>query len=66
MMTALLAARNILAGKDTYDLWRVNQDAEYHEHGERGAEESGRLIPRLLRRSTLPPPPKPHDGEGRP
>jgi protoporphyrinogen oxidase len=65
MMTALLAARNILSGNDTYDLWRVNQDAEYHEHGERGAEETGRLIPRLLRRSTIPPPPKPSAGEPR-
>jgi protoporphyrinogen oxidase len=59
MMTALLAARNALAGKDTYDLWKVNQDAEYHEAGERGAEETGRLIPRLLRRSTIPPPKPP-------
>ncbi|MGC9969753.1 MAG: NAD(P)/FAD-dependent oxidoreductase [Bryobacteraceae bacterium] len=31
MMTALLAARNILAGRELYDLWKVNQDAEYHE-----------------------------------
>jgi hypothetical protein len=31
MMTALLAARNILAGKELYDVWKVNQDAEYHE-----------------------------------
>ena len=29
MMTALLAARNIL-GKE-YDIWKVNTDAEYHE-----------------------------------
>jgi protoporphyrinogen oxidase len=34
MMTALLAARNILAGRPLYDVWRVNQDAEYHESGE--------------------------------
>ena len=31
MMTALLAARNILAGERRYDVWAVNQDAEYHE-----------------------------------
>ena len=37
MMTALLCARNILAGENRYDLWAVNQDAEYHEAGERGA-----------------------------
>ena len=55
MMTAMLAAKNILAGRDVFDPWRVNQDAEYHEEGDRGADETGRLIPRLLRRSTLPP-----------
>lgn len=33
MMTAILAAENILAGKQVYDLWKVNQDAEYHEEG---------------------------------
>ncbi len=33
MMTAMLAARNILAGERRYDLWKVNQDAEYHEEG---------------------------------
>lgn len=31
MMTALLAARNILAGHTRFDVWKVNQDAEYHE-----------------------------------
>ena len=30
MMTALLAARNIL-GLGQYDTWKVNTDAEYHE-----------------------------------
>jgi len=41
MMTALLAARNILAGERRYDVWAVNQDAEYHEEltaGEGSAE----------------------------
>jgi protoporphyrinogen oxidase len=38
MMTAMLVARNILAGKQLYDIWDVNQDAEYHEAGDRGAE----------------------------
>ncbi|HWP05884.1 MAG TPA: NAD(P)/FAD-dependent oxidoreductase [Polyangiaceae bacterium] len=57
MMTAMLAAKNVLAGHDVFDPWLVNQDAEYHEEGAAGAEESGRLIPRLLRRSTRPPPP---------
>jgi protoporphyrinogen oxidase len=45
MMTAMLAAKNIDAGEELYDLWNVNGDAEYHESGERGAEEGGRLIP---------------------
>ncbi len=31
MMTAMLCVENILAGKKIYDLWAVNQDAEYHE-----------------------------------
>ena len=33
MMTAMLCARNIMAGEKLYDLWQVNQDAEYHESG---------------------------------
>ena len=45
MMTAMLAAKNIDAGKNLYDLWNVNADAIYHEGGERGSEEGGRLIP---------------------
>jgi protoporphyrinogen oxidase len=36
MMTAMLAAQNIVAGANLYDLWRVNEDAEYHEAGESG------------------------------
>jgi protoporphyrinogen oxidase len=31
MMTAMLTAKNILAGRMVYDVWMVNQDAEYHE-----------------------------------
>src|SRR5690606_27652802 len=31
MMTAMLCAKNILAGRREYDLWRVNEDAQYHE-----------------------------------
>ena len=46
MMTALLAARNILAGERLYDVWAVNQDGEYHEAGQAGAEDlSGRSVP---------------------
>ncbi len=36
MMTALLTAKNILAGERRYDVWAVNQDAEYHEAGDAG------------------------------
>ena len=36
MITALLAARNILAGENRYDVWSVNEDGEYHEFGEVG------------------------------
>ncbi len=40
MMTAMLTAKNILAGTKLYDVWQVNQDAEYHEEGEAGAQTS--------------------------
>ncbi len=40
MMTAMLCVRNILAGARVYDLWRVNQDAEYHEAGTAGEQTS--------------------------
>ena len=46
MMTALLAARNIL-GLGQYDTWKVNTDAQYHEEGTEGAEEA-RAVPRKL------------------
>jgi len=36
MMTAMLAARNILAGTQIYDVWAVNEDGEYHESGQAG------------------------------
>ena len=38
MMTAMLTARNILAGQRKYDVWAVNQDAEYHESGSAGEQ----------------------------
>ncbi len=45
MMTALLAARNIL-GLGKYDTWKVNTDAEYHEEGGESASQStGRAVP---------------------
>ena len=38
MMTAMLTVENILAGARVYDTWCVNEDAEYHEAGDEGAE----------------------------
>ncbi len=38
MMTALLAARNIFAGENKYDVWSVNEDGEYHESGHAGEQ----------------------------
>src|SRR3984885_10085476 len=36
MMTAMLTAQNILAGSRRYDVWNVNEDAEYHAAGGSG------------------------------
>jgi protoporphyrinogen oxidase len=53
MMTAMLCAKNILAGETVYDLWQVNQDAEYHEAG-RAGEQAGatglRAVPERVKR----------------
>ena len=40
MMTAMLTARNIIAGARLYDVWNVNEDAEYHEAGESGVQDA--------------------------
>ena len=40
MMTAMLTVENILAGERLYDTWCVNEDAEYHEAGDEGAEKA--------------------------
>jgi protoporphyrinogen oxidase len=48
MMTAMLCVENILADRKVYDLWRVNQDAEYHEAGNAGEQNGAtgcRLVP---------------------
>lgn len=48
MVTAMLCVENILAGRAVYDVWRVNQDAEYHEAGAAGAQDGAsglRLVP---------------------
>jgi protoporphyrinogen oxidase len=41
MMTAMLTVRNILAGRKIYDVWSVNEDAQYHESGT--VHQSGRV-----------------------
>ena len=51
MMTAMLTAENILAGRELFDVWEVNQDADDHkESGNRG--EVGRSWPRVTGRET--------------
>lgn len=57
MMTAMLTVRNIEAGARVYDVWGVNEDAEYHESGEEGQDVAGqkaalastRLVPSRLK-----------------
>jgi len=54
MMTAMLTVRNILADERRYDIWDVNEDAEYHEAGASGAQEalrSERLVPQPVKRA---------------
>jgi protoporphyrinogen oxidase len=61
MMTAMLCVQNIIAGRRVYDLWQVNQDAEYHEAGAAGEQlgtNGQAATPRAERvRGTLSPPP---------
>ncbi len=56
MMTAMLTARNIVAGTRRHDVWEVNEDAEYHEAGAEGddagvaaALKSERQVPKRLK-----------------
>jgi len=44
MMTAMLTVRNILAGEAAYDVWNVNEDAEYHEAGVSSEQEALRSV----------------------
>jgi protoporphyrinogen oxidase len=48
MMTAMLTVKNIVAGSNIYDVWNVNEDAEYHEAGAREALGSVRLVPQRV------------------
>ena len=40
MMTAMLTVENIEAGSRIYNIWNVNEDAEYHEAGDEGEQEA--------------------------
>jgi protoporphyrinogen oxidase len=51
MMTGMLTAANILAGRTLFDVWQVNEDAEYCEAGVSGARAalaSARLVPQRV------------------
>ncbi len=56
MMTAMLTVKNIVAGRRVYDIWNVNEDAEYHESGDEGEQadiaaalDSVRAVPERLK-----------------
>lgn len=51
MMTAMLVTENILANRNVYNVWQVNEDAEYHESGEAGEQSSVsglRMVPKKV------------------
>lgn len=48
MMTAMLTVKNILAGKNDFNVWDVNQDAEYHESGRAGEQCLSRDVPKRV------------------
>jgi protoporphyrinogen oxidase len=51
MMTSMLTVQNIIAGEKVFDIWNVNEDAEYHEAGDSGAVQalkSVRMVPRRV------------------
>ena len=39
MMTAMLTVENIVAESRVYNIWNVNEDAEYHEAGDEGEQQ---------------------------
>ncbi|MGI9423444.1 MAG: NAD(P)/FAD-dependent oxidoreductase [Hyphomicrobiaceae bacterium] len=52
MMTAMLTVKNIVAGDLVYDIWNVNEDAEYHEAGNSGEQQalsSVRMVPQRVK-----------------
>ena len=40
MMTAMLTVENIEAGERKWNVWNVNEDAEYHEAGDEGDQKA--------------------------
>ena len=49
MMTGILTAKNIIAGTNEFNVWTVNEDAEYHEGGAAGDDKiEERLVPRRV------------------
>jgi protoporphyrinogen oxidase len=59
MMTAMLCVENILANTKLYDLWQVNQDAEYHEGGSAAGNEVHGSALRLVPTRVATPPSAP-------
>ncbi len=54
MMTAMLTVDNIAAGRQVFDIWNVNEDAEYHEAGGSGTHEalkSVRMVPARVQKA---------------
>ncbi len=47
MMTSMLTVENIEAGKRVYNIWNVNEDAEYHESG--GEGEKAQITSQILK-----------------
>jgi protoporphyrinogen oxidase len=58
MMTAMLCVENILADSKLYDLWQVNQDAEYHEDGAVSEQEPTGSALRLVPERVVTAPPE--------
>ena len=55
MMTAMLTVKNIQAGELVYDIWNVNEDAEYHESGNSGEQQalsSVRMVPERIKKAS--------------
>jgi protoporphyrinogen oxidase len=55
MMTAMLCAENIRAGRPVFDLWAINQDAEYHESGQAGQQDGAsgvRAVPTRIKKES--------------